>query len=113
MQFIPFLLVLDAMVSGTLWMGTQPVDGGSITFHNASTTMSANVDSTGRYTLSVPPGQYEIQIQRTMGGRKKSLAYKAVTLADGANAIDLSWPSVDDAAARSALVRQHFDAGRA
>ena len=113
MQFIPILFVIDAMVSGTLWMGTQHVDGGTVTFHNATTSVSAPVDDSGKYSINVPAGDYGIRIQRTMNGRKKTLEYKTIRLADGANSIDLSWPSVDDAEARSALVRQHFDAGRA
>lgn len=113
MHFVPILLAFDAMVSGTLWMGGQPVAGGDVTFLNSAATMTAATDDSGRYALTVPAGTYDIKIERMLGGRKKSLMYHSVRLGDGTAIIDLSWPSNENADARTALVRQHFDAGRA
>lgn len=113
MHFVSFLLAFDAMVGGSLMMGGEPMTNGSVTLQNAGTVMRTNVDSSGKYALTVPPGTYDVTIERTVSGRKKTMVLNSLTVADGANAIDLWWPSVETVAGRSALVMQHFDAGRA
>ncbi|MDQ2986429.1 MAG: tetratricopeptide repeat protein, partial [Armatimonadota bacterium] len=82
------------------------------TFQNTATVMKVNVDSSGKYTVNVPPGTYDVTIERTVSGRKRTLVLDSLTVVEGANAIDLWWPSVESAAGRSALVMQHYDAGR-
>ncbi|MEO7454576.1 MAG: hypothetical protein ABIV13_07425 [Fimbriimonadales bacterium] len=113
MQFIPFLIAIDAMVGGTLWMGAEPVSGCKVSFINESMTVVAQTGADGKYSISVPAGTYDIKLERTVAGRKKWLTYDDVMLGDGNIMIDLAWPSVDGAQQRSALVRQNFDAGKA
>ena len=113
MHFITFFLAMDAMVGGTLMTGNQPV-GANITFFNAGATMTTAADANGKYSLSLPqPGTYDIKVERTVNGRKKSLVYAGLNVVDGSQTIDLFWPSVETAEGRTALVRQHFDAGKA
>lgn len=113
MQFIPFVLVLEAMLSGTVMMGDSPI-GGTVTFHNDSVTISQPLDSQGKYSIAeVPAGTYHVTIRRRSGGRQKSLMFSEVRVMDGANTVDLWWPSEEGAEARTALVRGHFNAGKA
>ena len=112
MQFISLFLAIDAMVGGTLMMGNQPV-GANITFYNSGATMTTAADAEGKYSLSLlQPGNYDVKVERTVNGRKKTLVFNGLTLVDGSQTIDLYWPSVETAESRSTLVRQHFDAGR-
>jgi len=113
MQLIPILLVMDAMVSGSLMMHNGDIHGGTVTLANTATTMSTGVDSGGKYSLSVPPGTYDVTIQRTVNGRKKSLIYNALTVMDGGNKVDLFWPSIENLDERTAFIRKEYDAGRA
>jgi tetratricopeptide (TPR) repeat protein len=113
MQLIPFLLVVDAMVSGSLMMHDGDVRGGSITLQNTAVTMRTDVNSDGKYSMSVPPGTYEVVINRTMGGRKKTFAYQGLTVREGTNSVDLFWPSIENLAARTAFINDEYRAGKA
>jgi tetratricopeptide (TPR) repeat protein len=113
MLFIPILLALDATVGGTLMMGAEPI-GANVTVYNSGVSMATSAGADGKYSLSMlPAGTYDIKLERTMNGRKKTLIYKGLTVGDGSHTVDLFWPSVESADARTALVRQHFDAGKA
>jgi len=113
MQLIPILLVVDAMVSGSLMMHEGDIHGGTVTLHNSAVTMKADVNTEGKYSMSVPPGTYDVTIERTTGGRKKSLVYNALTVVDGANKVDLFWPSIEDPTARASFIDSEYRAGKA
>lgn len=113
MQLIPILLVVDAMVSGSLMMGNEMVTGGSVTLHNAATMMKADVNSEGMYSLSVPSGTYDVTVQRTVAGRKRTLVFNGLTLGDGNMTVNLWWPTENDTEKRQNLITQHYSAGRA
>src|SRR5688572_31407763 len=80
MQFISLFLAIDAMVGGTLMMGSQPV-GANITFYNSGATMTTAANAEGKYNLSLlQPGNYDVKVERTVNGRKKTLVYSGLTL---------------------------------
>jgi tetratricopeptide (TPR) repeat protein len=113
MHLLTFLLMAEAVVGGSLMKGAQPLDGGSVTLKNNSMDVSATVGADGKYSMEVPAGTYDVIVHRTIGGRKRTLLFEDLTVQDGPVQIDLFWPSREDAAGRSELVMQHFDAGKA
>jgi tetratricopeptide (TPR) repeat protein len=80
---------------------------------NESVTMSTMTEADGKYAMTVPTGTYDIKLERTVNGRRKWMTYDNIRLGDGNMMVDLAWPTVENASERSALVMQHFDAGRA
>jgi tetratricopeptide (TPR) repeat protein len=113
MHLIPILLAIDAVVGGTVRFGAEPVTSGTVTFFNSSVSVSAPVGAMGAYSLNVPDGTYDVRLVRNIAGRRRTTVYNGLILGSGNHTVDLAWPSDGNAETRSALVRTHFDAGRA
>ena len=112
MHLLTFFLMADAVVSGSLMKGTDVLAGGDIALRNSSLTVHAPVGSDGKYSLNVPAGTYDVVIQRTIGGRKRTLVLNNLTVGDGPINIDLFWPSNESSNGRHELVLHHHAAGR-
>ena len=54
-------------VSGTITFAGQPLPSGSINFFREGASGSAAIDGRGRYTMSLPPGNYQVSIRASEG----------------------------------------------
>lgn len=94
-------------------MHNGEIHGGTVTLANPTTSVEAVVANDGKFSMTVPAGTYDVTVHRTVNGRKKNTTFNGFRAVDGANQLDLYWPSIEDLAERTAYIRDEYAAGKA
>ena len=94
MLYLKLVLVLQALVSGSLTVDGQPGAGSIVTLTSAGgVKYTSAVDESGHFSVQAPAGTYELVAERKVGKENRVMRIPAITLEDGPGDLMLYWPA--------------------